>query len=428
MTFEYDNVFVSLTANESNNHKAILLGKKRMYDSKKNNYFKVECRIPRLIANHVEILKKEEKDKNIDSSNNTSNYKIRCRILKKSAYSFYAQIYSIKIKGCIRIKCITWKKRLRQEAEIIKGCDFRSNLYERQVLVFEEMRQSFETMKAKRKSLQASLFESPRISHVKCLHIIEPSLKQIYFVHNLDRVPHYSIYFKDMANFVVKCEEHLLENKIYKGYRSYVKNNWMTVINFNTNEWTKEIDEIFNSIKFRNLKKNLNNIAKNEPRNNLQICAGFSTQSYSEYTKSDISRPMLLKDTKNPIILDTMDRLSKLCDQLYDEKYFDSIPFNNKERNKTFSYSILESNRLEGFTVASNSSNNELLACHVDKHNCTISDYNGVIAASQYDGTSRVVTLGYGRRSCSEYFERKKRLVFFFVDFNMWVESKSNPF
>lgn len=277
----------------------------------------------------------------------------------------------------------------------------------RQALIFEEMKESFFKLKNNKDTLNEDL--SARAPYVERIHIIEPCVRQIYFVRNLHRVPHYSKKMGEIEGFLRKCKSLSVKVYVYVSERSYLKDKFITVLNTNTKEWTPDIDDLYGKIRLKDLQEEHLEKIEDKSRGNFQVCAGFSTQNFTKYSENGISRPKLSKISVEPLIEESMIVISKLCDVLQSQGYISGDIFNSFQRNQEFSNTLNIENKVEGFTVATNDEKNQSLRCHVDPFNCTSDAYNGVFAASLYQGLRRVVSLAYGRKSCSDFLARRSR-------------------
>ena len=245
-------------------------------------------------------------------------------------------------------------------------------------------------------------------NRIKCQHIIMLGAKQIYFVKNLHIHPHYTISNQKLDSLINQSKNLGIIFQMYHLHQSYV-NDFLIVINPNTPQWCNKVMECYHSMNFKGLGVYMNKkVVGNKKRNVAQVSFGYSSQSYTKYTASSISKPQLLVNTRNDIIVHSMEVLSNICKVLKYHGYIGDEVFNDRERNKEFSFKISKDNIIEGCTF-SNQSEKDVLLKHTDSKNCTSIDYNGVICVSNVVGKNRMLLLGYGKHVNKKYMYRLQR-------------------
>ena len=250
---------------------------------------------------------------------------------------------------------------------------------------------------------------------IKCFHIVKPNMKQIYVAKDLHETPHYTIKCDDIHILKAICSYCDVSCHIYMNNKSYIQNyNYLTVINSNTVFWTNKIELIYQQLQTNNVINDLlqsfyDNKHIDTKRNNYQIYAGYSVQSFTQISRHKmVAKPRLLRLSYNFLICELMETMTKICDILHELEYIEEPLFHDKDRNAMFANLISKKNILEGFTIAQNKNMN-LLEYHIDKNNCKMKSYNHTIGVVRLDKDKRVVYLGYGKKVCHDYILRQKR-------------------
>ena len=250
---------------------------------------------------------------------------------------------------------------------------------------------------------------------IKCIHIVKPNMKQIYVAKDLHKTPHYTINCDDIHILEAICSYCDVQCYIYTNNKSYIQNqNYLTVINSNTLFWTDTIELIYQQLQRNNIIYDVfQNFHDNKhfdmKRNNYQVSAGYSVQSFTQISRQEVAKPRLLKLSHNLLICKSMETMTKICDILHELEYIDEPLFYDMDRNAMFANLISKKNRLEGFTIARQNKNMNLLGYHIDKNNCRMKSYNSTIGVVSLHGDERVVYLGYGKKVCHDYILRQKR-------------------
>ena len=246
----------------------------------------------------------------------------------------------------------------------------------------------------------------------KVYHVIYLMQKQIYFLRNLHVYPHYTIKLSNLKQLEMKASNENASISRYSINQSHV-NQFLTIINYGTIEWTYEIETIYNKIQFKALRHKLNTSSRiDEKRNTTQISFGICNHSYKQYIMSNgLPKPNLLSGSIDTVIKTAMRNISSLCVSLATSQYIPIDTYGNEFRNKQFANNISPDNILEGFTIATHNWNT-LLNRHTDKNNCRSTGYNGVIGISSCDHNDRTILLGYGKNVCARYICRQQRYVY----------------
>ena len=277
-----------------------------------------------------------------------------------------------------------------------------------QALIFEENPKLL--IQSKNSKKKTKLRIDMKHHYPKYIHIIEPSIQQIYLVKNLHVTSHYTIHTKTIKTLsdVYKRNKYTTV-KLYEPHKSYVSTS-LVIINGFTKEWSTQIDLLYSSINFDTMYELvLQNGTFDKNRMNHQISVGFTNLSYTKYSITDIPKPKLLRLSHNKDLIKAMDIVTSLCDTLYKHGYLNIMPFYDKYRNEHFGNTISPKNRLEGMTVVWYPGNAHLLKAHLDKNNCSNEGFNIVIGISKLIKGGRLVILGYAKKVCSDYILRFQR-------------------
>lgn len=241
-------------------------------------------------------------------------------------------------------------------------------------------------------------------------HIIDLCEKQIYFLKNLHITPHYTISTDQVNTFKEKCIYQKMKVQHYQCGMSHF-NDFLIIINYNTRHWSSEVNDLFKNIQFDVLQNMFLTEKRDKNRNNYQKSFGFCNQSFTAYTKKNISQPKLYTNTLEPIIIETMELLTAILNKLKKLGYISKDEFDSSYRNKIFAQQMSLVNCIEGLTVASNDISHKLKD-HVDTKNCAQTNYNGVIGVCLIQNQNRrTVLLGYGKKVCYDYMLRRSRCV-----------------
>ena len=184
------------------------------------------------------------------------------------------------------------------------------------ILVFEEMKSSYDggglTLLSEDRLAKATsgpidekgaLAGLPkRLDHIKRVHVVFSSEKQVYIVGDLHRTPHYSILQCQLECFLQSLEVRRLDYNVYHRHRSYVEEcSFIKVYNVFTKEF-RGLHSLIKDLRLGEMQAVLNKppllVCK---RNNYQVSCGYSCQAFqprSSFANRHESKPALTNATK----------------------------------------------------------------------------------------------------------------------------------
>jgi hypothetical protein len=236
------------------------------------------------------------------------------------------------------------------------------------ILVFEEMKSTYDgggltlsledrLAKATRGPIdeKGGLAGLPkRLDHIKRVHVVFSSEKQVYIVGDLHRTPHYSILPCQLECFLQSLEVRRLDYNVYHRHRSYVEDgSFIKVYNVGTEEF-RGLYSLIQDLRLGEMQAVLNKppllVCK---RNNYQLSCGYSCQAFqprSSLANRHECKPALTNATKqheDKFVI--MSRISKKLNLPIACTGKQSSPFN--ERLAEFAREVHKNNCYEGLTI-----------------------------------------------------------------------------
>ena len=181
------------------------------------------------------------------------------------------------------------------------------------------------------------------------------------------------------------------------------------------------ISDSFTNSLIKLIKSNYDKKSKAKPRQRMFLDFGFTTNistSRCSDTMNGISKPLLKPGSTLPLIVKCFSILSYVaknqqCPWIFDSHIYTDDRF--PDRFPEFSQRIHNTNIVEAIRIALVDCNN-LCSIHEDKHNDPYPKMSSVLSLGkiihQDDGrVSRLSIIGYSRKSISDYYLRKKKLL-----------------